>query len=244
MERGLPTTGSIAVRGAAAATERTARVVGVVSARDPQWREMDLVTGNPAAARADSPESTWGYLVFRDRPVTWAEVREWNRYGLAVTSRDVVLDPPPASEQPTEQFEHMRANSVAELGLAALITVGLLLETSLLAGPAFAVSAARRRHALAQIAANGADRAQLGRYVLGEALLLGASAAIIGAGTAVLLGWGATVLWARLEPTAGLGPLDLPWLALLGLVLAATVSALVAALVPAWGLAGCASPTC
>ena len=63
---------------------------------------LDLVTANPAAARADSPGRIWDYLVFRDRPVSWAEVRDWNRYGLVVISRAVVLDPPPASEQPAE----------------------------------------------------------------------------------------------------------------------------------------------
>ena len=242
--RGLPTTGSVIVRGATATTERTVRVVGVAAARDPQWRALDLVTGNPAAARADSPDSNSGYLVFRERPVTWAEIGDWNRYGLAVTSRAVVLDPPPASEQSDQLIQQMRDSSAPVVAFAVLVTAGLLLETTLLAGPAFAVSAARRRIALAQIAGNGADRAQLRRYVLGEALLLGASAAAIGAGSAVLLGWGAGVLWARLEPTAGVGPLDLPWLVLFGLVLAATLSAMIAALVPAWGLARCALPMC
>jgi putative ABC transport system permease protein len=233
--RGLPTTGSVSVRGRTPNSERVVRVVGVVSARDALWRPLDLVTGDPAAARADSPDSEWTYLVFRDRPVSWAEVRDWNRYGLVVVSRAVVLDPPPVSQQPAELAQQTADGDAAGIATAALITIGLLLETSLLAGPAFAVSAARRRYALAQIAGNGADRAQIRRYVLGEALLLGASAAVIGAAGAVLLAWGAGVLWARIEPTAGMGPWDLPWLALLGLVLAATVSALVAALVPAWG---------
>jgi putative ABC transport system permease protein len=232
--RGLPTTGSVSVRGTTPNSERVVRVVGVASARDAMWRPLDLVTGDPTAARADSPDSEWSYLVFRDRPVSWAEVRDWNRYGLVVVSRAVVLDPPPVSQQPAELAQQTTGDAAGAV-VAALITVGLLLETSLMAGPAFAVSAARRRYALAQIAGNGADRAQIRRYVLGEALLLGASAAVIGAGSAVLLAWGAGVLWARIEPTAPVGPLDVSWLALLGLVLAATVSALVAALVPAWG---------
>jgi putative ABC transport system permease protein len=233
--RGLPTTGSVTVRGATPATERAVRVVGVVWARDAEWRALDLVTGNPAAARADSPGSAWSYLVFRERPVSWAEVRDWNRYGLVVVGRAVVLDPPPVSQQPAQLAQQTSANSATEIGFVALVTVGLLLETSLLAGPAFAVSAARRRYALAQIAGNGADRSQLRRYVLGEALLLGGGATVLGAGLAVLLGWLASALLTRIDPATSTGPLDIPWLALLALVVAATVSALIAALVPAWG---------
>ncbi|HEV2931136.1 MAG TPA: hypothetical protein VGW74_20840, partial [Propionibacteriaceae bacterium] len=59
--RGLPTTGSVSVRGAKPATERAVRVVGVVSARDVTWQPVDLVTGNPDAVRADSPETSWSY---------------------------------------------------------------------------------------------------------------------------------------------------------------------------------------
>ena len=231
---GLPTTGSVTVLGGTPASERAVRVVGVVSARNVEWRALDLVTGKPAAAGAESPDSASNYLVFRDRPVTWAEVRDWNRYGLLVVSRAVVLDPPPVTQQPAELVHQTAADSAA-IAFVALITAGLLLETTLLAGPAFAVSAARRRYALAQIAGNGADRAQLRRYVLGEALLLGGGATVLGAGLAVLLGWGVGVLEAHIKPAASVGPFDVPWLALLALVMAATVSALIAALVPAWG---------
>ena len=100
----------------------------------------------------------------------------------------------------------------AIVGLVALIGIGLLLETTLLAGPAFAVSAARQRRSLALIASNGAERAQLRRYVLGQALLLGGLAALLGVPLGLAGGAGLIGLERRIEPSASVGPFDPPWI--------------------------------
>ena len=60
--------------------------------------------------------------------------------------------------------------------------VMLLLVTTLLVAPAFAVSASRQRRTLALAASNGAETRQLRRKVLAQALLLGALAAVVSAG--------------------------------------------------------------
>jgi hypothetical protein len=102
----------------------------VVSARDVTWQPVDLVTGSPDAVRADSPETSWSYLVFRDQPVGWDEVRDWNRFGLVVVSRAVMLDPPPVSQQPAHLAQQSIADSATGAAFVVLITVGLLLETT------------------------------------------------------------------------------------------------------------------
>ena len=72
---------------------------------------------------------------------------------------------------------------------SAFMAIGLLLETTLLVGPAFAVSAARQRRTLALAASNGATTAQLRRTVLAQALVLGVLAALVGAVVGVLGAW-------------------------------------------------------
>jgi putative ABC transport system permease protein len=119
--------------------------------------------------------------------------------------------------------------------IAILGGVMLFIITTLLVGPAFAVSAARQRRTLALAASNGAETRQLRRSVLAQALVLGAAAAV--AGTALGVGgtWAAIELWGQRHPewSTAQRPLDIPWQAL-GLILpCAVVSALVAALLPA-----------
>ena len=232
--KGVPAAGGgVTVRDAESGTERTVRVVGTATGRDREFRPYDLITLPATGRTAGSGQGSW--LLLRDRPVSWAEVQDWNRSGLLVVSRAVVEHPPPESQQPADLVALTRDNSRDNAGIVVAIALGLLLETSLLAGPAFAVSAVRRRRSVAQLAANGADRDQLRHLVLAEALLLGAGAASAGAALGALGGWAALQLHNRLDPYASSGPLDLPWLSLVALVAAATVAALVAAAVPARG---------
>lgn len=229
--RGLPDQGGLTIRRAEEVTERPVRVVGTAAVPDLGYSGRDLVSVHPADTAA--PEGPW--LLLRDQPVTWAEVKSWNAYGLVTISRAVVQQPPPRSELSPDLAYPDRANAAALVGTAVLLTVGLLLETSLLAGPAFAVSAVRRRRTLAQLAGNGADRGQLVRVVLAEALILGGGAALLGVALGAAGALAVLAVVDRFEPSATFGPVDLPWLALGGLVVAAVASAVAAAVVPARG---------
>ena len=237
LRSGLPVTGLVGLRGQEGAAAHGLTVVGVVEASHPDRRRLHAVVDDAVREWLPVNHGQRGYLVQRPDPVTWAEVRAWNAYGLLVLSRAVVLDPPPASEQSPELRQQARDQRAAILGLAALIAVGLLLETTLLAGPAFAVSAARQRRSVALIASNGAERSQLRRYVLSQALLLGGLAAAAGALLGLAGGAGLIAVQLWLEPRASVGPFDPPWVVIGVLVLAATLSSVVAALVPARGAA-------
>ncbi|MDV3221801.1 MAG: FtsX-like permease family protein [Intrasporangium sp.] len=181
------------------------------------------------------------YLLDRPEPVLADEVKRLNEHGILVLSRAVVMDP----SSPGGFSDGMMADNssvtqrkdVQFAGVAALAGVGLLLLTSLLAGPAFAVSAARQRRTLALAASNGADHKQLRRTVLGQALVLGVGATVVALAVGLAVAW-AVVTWLRTtRPTEFFGPFDIPWLAVLVVVVAAVVSSVVSALLPARGLA-------
>ena len=100
------------------------------------------------------------YLIDRTSPVTWSEVRRLNDYGLLVQSRHVFLNPPSRSELDPDVARTIGSDRRFDVALL-LAAVGLLIETTLLAGPAFAVSAARQRRSMAIAASNGAEPRQL-----------------------------------------------------------------------------------
>lgn len=168
--------------------------------------------------------------------MSWAEVRRLNAYGFLVFSRAAITSPPPAAEQPFHTSAADRAAADGTLPLLIIGGVAILLVTTLLAGPAFAVSATRQRHTLALSAVNGAPGRQLRRAVLAQAVILGAlgaaSAALAGVGAA----WGIlTVLRRRGTDLPDL-PLTAPPVAVAAVVLVAALAALLAAAIPARGL--------
>ena len=172
---------------------RTFRVVGLV--RDPGNRAARtayvLPSVVPLPARtvdrrtAGSFAGAVGWLVRSPRPVSWTDVLRLNRSGLAVLSRHVYLDPPPASRIPVSvRSSGMPAGTISTV---ALIAGMALLEVVLLAGPAFAVSARRRRHELALVAAVGGRRADLRRIVLADGVVLGLAGGVLAVGAAIAL---------------------------------------------------------
>ncbi|MEU6870984.1 FtsX-like permease family protein [Streptomyces sp. NPDC046751] len=170
--------------------------------------------------------------------VTWPDVMRANKSGILVTSRQVVLDPPPDSEVPllARKGYSPIPSSPTELS-TALITVTALavLEIVLLAGPAFAVGARRSRRQLGLLGTCGGDRRHVRAVVLGGGLVLGG----IGAVTGVVVGLGLTTVFrTTIEEWAGhrfvslaLRPTELLAIAVIGLItglLAAFAPALVA----------------
>lgn len=255
---GLPTTGTVTLRGERADAEehgpatsgpepqqslspvddpgRALRVVGVASGA------AGLLDHLVVADAAPSPASA--LLVARDTPVTWDQVKDANRHGLMIASRDVIKNPPaPQDEYDNAGFFEPSDDFPPEL--MTVLCTGVFLAAALLAGPAFTVVAARQRRTLAMIASNGATGAQLRRAMLGQGLVLGVGGATLGALlgiTAVrpvadlLDAWRPTVAGATWTP-ARLGPVDVPWQQVLLVAGSAILAALVAAALPARGLA-------
>ena len=241
---GLPTNGTVKLQVAGGSptegpTERTVTIVGLADGYAVNYRAqaVELVM-LPSGATGGMGAEQLGFLVERSTPVTWDEVTRLAAYGIAVTSRAVVLDPP-EDVRLSSEFSGMGFSSDGQAGQAVtsvMMSFALLLETVLLVGPAFAVGAARQRRTLALAASNGATPAQLRRSVLGQALVLGVLSALVGA----LLGLaGALVVISVTRsrtPSAFIGPVDLPALPIAIVVASAVAAALVAAWVPSRGL--------
>ncbi len=117
--------------------------------------------------------------------------------------------------------------------MIALIVVMALIEVVLLAGPAFAVIARRMQRSLALMAASGATPPQARRVVLASGVVLGTTGSMLGVGLGLVVAWLSLPVVQRFSD-AFLGPYDVPWLHLVGIAGFGLLSALLAAVVPAW----------
>lgn len=223
-EAGLPESGPAVLQGPGG-KPHPVQVTGVVRATDPRFAPVDVVVDTSWIPANDSQRT---FLVLRTAPVSWGDVQSWNRQGLLVLSRQVLAGPDPAPQHSD--------NAVGQ-AVIVLVCLGLILETTLLAGPAFAVSAARRRRSLALIGSNGAEQAQLTRYVLAQGLVLGGAAAVLGLLVGTGLGWAAVRVQQAWLGGVGRPPLDTYALLTGTVVVAAVVAALFAAAIPARGAA-------
>jgi putative ABC transport system permease protein len=207
----------------------TFRVVAVVE--DPTNLEAATIVLRPGALPAEAL-SGWNlrWLVATPGPLTWAAVKQLNTHGVVAVSRHVLAHPPSEAEQ----YPEVGAERRLALGIPGLLGGLALLEIVLLAGPAFAVGARRRRRDLALVAAAGATPAHLRRIVLADGVVLGAVAAATGgvlgiAGAAA----GRPLLEAHLSH-ARAGGFRVDPAALLAVAGLAVVTGVLAALVPAW----------
>ncbi|WP_371786229.1 ABC transporter permease [Streptosporangium subroseum] len=202
-------------------------VVGVVEhPYRPSLREVvgpDLPLAPPDGFWSPN-ESDTGWLADTAKPVSWTDVPTLNTAGLYVTSRATIWGSPRA---PVD-FSSLDVPHTVGLGAMVIMVV---LETVLLAGPAFAVGLRRRRRELAEIAAQGGSAGHLRTIVLADGLVLGGAATLV----ATVLGIGAGALGAPIVARWGgqVGPPGVPWSPVLGIAALGLLAGLVAALVPA-----------
>jgi putative ABC transport system permease protein len=206
------------------------RVVGILE--DPTDLEAATIVA-PVAAYAgprQEQEITQRWLVATPRPLTWNDVKRLNQHGVVAVSRHVLEHPPGAAER----YPGLAAASGASLQLPALVGGLALLEVVLLAGPAFAVGARRRRRELALLAAAGGTPAHLRRVVLADGVVLG----LVAAAGGLALGIGAAAAGRPLVEEhlalarSGAFRVDPP--AQVALAGVAVATAVLAAMVPAW----------
>src|SRR6476620_4289340 len=183
---------------------------------------------------SSAPGLGGSWIIVGDQPVTWPDVQRLNSYGLTIWSRAVLADPPPDSALAPELRQQQSFTQDTGRMIAVIGGVMLFIITTLLVGPAFAVSAARQRRTLALAATNGAETRQLRRTVLAQALVLGVISAVGG----VVLGTLAVRVglwwWVSTHPESSFAAigLDIPWSAFAILVPCAVLSAVTAALLP------------
>jgi putative ABC transport system permease protein len=206
---------------------RTWRIVGLVE--NPQSLNSDLVVFRPDASPISARNPSW--LADTPAPLAWSDVVALNKRGGVGFSRAVMIDPPPydPATMPSQSQDSGEAFQIATVFAGALI-----LEVVLLAAPAFAVGARRRRRELALVAAAGGNPAHLRRIVLADGIVLGAVAAVIGLILGTFVAWATRPLLDDTVMGASPGAFRIFPAALAGLALLAVVSGLLAALVPAW----------
>lgn len=224
VSRGLPTSGDLElVLGDEAEHPRFFVVVGVADAAMSGSTNADIVLPSAAA-----PATTnWQWLLDREEPVALADAQHWAAHGLDVASREIQLNPLP-------EHNYRAQNQTREGLYYAMIGLAILVETVLLAGPAFAVSAARQRHSLALAGAQGAARADIRRTVIAHGLVLAVLAAAGAALLGAALGLGGAGVLAGLRPGQHV-QLELPWLWVSLLVVASVLASGAAAWWPARG---------
>jgi putative ABC transport system permease protein len=151
---------------------------------------------------------------------------------LSTSERDALASAGFTTSAPGEDTWSMSGAGGQDAQLIALLVVCLLIEIVLLAGPAFAVGVRRQRHSLALLAVAGGSPRDIRRTVLAQAVILGLAASVIGAVVAIPLTWaGLWVLaagWGEI-----IGPFDIGWIAVLPAIVLGTLSAVLAALIPA-----------
>ncbi len=234
---GLPQNGTLTTTGPEGKT-RLLTVVGIATGQT-AFGQLPFLVALPDLVTGLSVMDgfTPAFLVGRTDPVTWADVRAMNDYGLLVQSRAVFLNPPPATELDPQIAQRIGSNQRGNDLVLLIAAVGLFIETTLLAGPAFAVSAARQRRSLALAASNGAEARQLRRYVLGQAVVLGVVSAAVAVFAGVLLTLAGLTWWKAGHADFATGPFEVSWPRVVGVFISAVVASVVAALLPAKGMA-------
>src|SRR5665811_1526339 len=94
---GLPREGTLTTTGADG-TPRQLSVVGVATGQTEQGPPFLVALPGLVTAVADQSRVSAAFLLGRTDPVTWADVRRLNDYGLLVQRRQVFLNPPPETE--------------------------------------------------------------------------------------------------------------------------------------------------
>jgi putative ABC transport system permease protein len=212
-----------------AADGTTARVTGI--AVEPYCLSCEGIVTSPGSvlesAMLDGSPLPVGYLVdLPDGTDVAALARSWPVDGALVTTRESFADSTP-----------FRGYVFDAAGGPVALLAGLgLIVVVVTAGAVFAVGTRRQIRELGLVAAEGGDERHVRRVVLAQGLVLG----VLGAAAGLLLGGVVTVLgvplWERITDRV-MTDLRFGWAELTGIAAVGVVASVVAALVPAYGVA-------
>ncbi|MFW3170440.1 FtsX-like permease family protein [Geodermatophilus sp. CPCC 206100] len=209
----------------------------LLTADDVPAQVVGVVTGPAVASRlvlplADAALLTGSSTEFFARVpggLPWPAVQALNAQGLVAVSREVVLDPPPEDAWLPPGAS---VGSGRDTLVLALIVVAVVLEVALLAGPAFAVGVRRQRRDLALVAVTGGAPGDLRRVVLASGLVVGGSAAVLGAALGIGLAAAAVPVLGGWDGRP-FGPFDVAVADVLAVAAVGVLAALGAVAVPA-----------
>ncbi|MGA4541112.1 FtsX-like permease family protein [Uniformispora flossi] len=219
-------------------TGRVFRIVGTVKL--PDHLDARQVFALPAAGVLDAmagqgrPTERKFLVDAPDGAYTWDRVRALNDRGIVVLSRAVAEHPPPDDEVPylREGGADFRALSDMQIAVGVVVVGMALLEVVLLAGPAFAVGARRRRRDFGLVAVVGGDRRHIRTIVLADGAVLGGVAGVLGTGLGSAAAWFARG-WFSSFSGKELGHFDVRPLELAGIAALGMAIGLVSAAIPA-----------
>jgi putative ABC transport system permease protein len=219
---------------AAGPAVKTLRITGVYD--NPEALDADIIYARPGVLTAKQDAAQ--FLVSVPGGVSWDLVKQLNKHGYAAASRQVLLHPPADSDVPLYAASSGfrgggdTSGKAVAFAVAAIAVSMVLLEIILLAGPAFAVGARRRRRDFGLLGAAGADGKRLRRIVLADGLVLGAVGGVLGIGVGVL-GSAAGYPWLSEFSSSEPGGFHIMPLELLAAGVVGVVTGLIAALAPA-----------
>ncbi len=213
--------------------DRSLHVVGVSEIGDFAHVEpFSLLAPLSSGLRPDQDVVT-DYLVglpALSRSELKALVADLNARGVMVRPRDAVLDP-----RAWGQRDFSGGPPVESLVVGATVVLVGLVEVVLLVGAAFAVAARRQVRDLGLLAANGAAAPDVRRVLLAQGLVLGIGSSVVGVAAGVGAFYGAARLWAPLGEELWRREVD--WRALVLIAVLGSLTAVVAALLPAFSIA-------
>lgn len=170
--------------GGQAQTPASPKTVHITGIYDSPSAPYDPVIFAPHAVFSTTNQNA-AYLVTVPGGVAWDLVGKLNEHGFTAESKRVLADPPPPSQVPfhtrglpVSGGDNSKTNDLFAMAVTAVTII--LLEVVLLAGPAFAVSARRRRRDFGLLGAAGADGRHLRRVVLADGVVLGLVAGAVG----------------------------------------------------------------
>lgn len=172
-----------------------------------------------------------------DDALSWGDVQALNEQGVVAYSREVVLDPPQATESDDwvtfSSGDGAVQGYVMMLGAAGLFAAYVVV---MLAGAAFSVAARRQQRSLAVAASVGATGADLRRTIVLQGTVLGAAGGVIG--LALGVGLAALVMWLTDD---GSGTrywgFHVPWAVLAGILIFSVLVGTASAAIPARSVA-------
>jgi putative ABC transport system permease protein len=222
------------VVGDAPPQSKTVRVTGVYDSKPNPYDPIVFdYPGAFAPQHGSSGQSVFPIAV--PGGVDWSLTQRLNAQGFTVQSKRLLADPPPASQVPYYSAYPATGGGAGQSSTLAVVAIALsmvLLEVVLLAGPAFAVSARRRRRDFGLLGAAGADGRRLRRIVLADGIVLGAVGGIVG--TVAGIGGAAAVLpWFGHHTQQALGGFRLRPLELAAAAVVGVGTGLAAAVAPA-----------
>lgn len=220
---------------------QTRKVVGVLQSAT-LGSDVSAIFANTASISGVTPEQdlygTSFYLV-SNQPITWQHIMDVNRYGIGVTSRDTIFNPPTDAEIPLLKLGYVRSylnGALAAVLYISILLPAVLLPIAVLAGSAFSFGARRQARTLAILSSLGAKRRNLRAITIVNGLWLGFLGGVVGVAAGIAVAFFAIPAVSNGSRTSYPG-FHVPPLPIVGIIVAGALIGALVSLIPAFSAA-------